>query len=144
MSAECGTRNAERPHYTTFRSQGKNDKCGTRSAEYGTTLFECGVRNAERGVRNDLTTLRFVHKENYISTERGVRNAERPHYTTFRSQGKVHITNYLDFVICAVGRQNHIIQFFYHFAYVRALLDLDFWMQYATKIPQQEEFTRGK
>ena len=24
------------------------------------------VRNAERGVRNDFTTLRFAHKENYI------------------------------------------------------------------------------
>ena len=31
-------------------------------------------------------------------------------------------------VVCEVGRQNHIILFFYHFAYVRALLDLDFWM----------------
>ena len=31
-----------------LHSQGKNDKCGARSAECGTTLFECGVRNAER------------------------------------------------------------------------------------------------
>ena len=27
------------------------------------------VRNAERGVRNDLTTLRFAHKENYMNAE---------------------------------------------------------------------------
>ena len=48
-------------------------------------------------------------------------------------------------VICAVGRQNTILfSLFYHFAYVRAQLDLDFWMQYATKSSQQEEFTRGK
>ena len=31
QSAERGMRNAERPRYTTFRSQGKNDKCGARN-----------------------------------------------------------------------------------------------------------------
>ena len=62
------------------------------------------MRSAECGARNDLTTLRFAHKERMISAERGtrsaerpclnaergVRNAERPHYTTFRSQGKLY------------------------------------------------------
>ena len=36
------------------------------------------MRNAERGVRNDLTTLRFAHKENYMNAECRTQNAERP------------------------------------------------------------------
>ena len=67
----------------TLHSQGKNDKCGVRSAERPCLSAECGTRSAER-----------------------------LHYTTFRSQGKVHITNYLDFEI---------------------------WMQYATKVKQQRD-----
>ena len=66
------------------------------------------MQNAERGTT--LLRLATQTRKDYISAERGVRNAERPHYTTFRSQGKVHITDYLDFEI---------------------------WMQYATKVKQQ-------
>ena len=45
QNAECRMQN----DLTTLRSVHKERiKRGTRSAEYGTTLFECGVRNAER------------------------------------------------------------------------------------------------
>ena len=42
-----------------------------------TTLFECGVRNAERGT----TSLHYVPftRKDYISAERGARSTERPH-----------------------------------------------------------------
>ena len=68
------------------------------------------MQNAECRMQNDLIPLRYTHKENYMNAERGARSAERLHYTTFRSQGKVHITNYLDFAV---------------------------WMQYTTKVKQQ-------
>ena len=57
------------------------------------------MQNAERRMQNDLISLTLHSQGNELNAERGVRNAERPRYTTFRSQGKVHITNYLDFGI---------------------------------------------
>ena len=81
LNAECGVRNAERPHYTTFRSQGKLYECRTQNAERlcSAELRKQGkiilVRNAERGVRNDFTTLRCAHKENYMNAERRMHNA---------------------------------------------------------------------
>ena len=68
------------------------------------------MQNAECRMQNDLIPLTLHSQGNELNAERGVRNAERLHYTTFRSQGKVHLTNYLDFAV---------------------------WMQYATKVKQQ-------
>ena len=71
MSAECGTRNAERPHYAnaTLARKELNAERGARSAERlcSAKLRKQGkiilVRNAERGVRNDFAPLSYANKE---------------------------------------------------------------------------------
>ncbi len=49
------------------------------------------MQNAECRMQNDLTTLRFAHKERMISAERGVRNAERLCSAELRKQGNYYI-----------------------------------------------------
>ena len=63
-NAECGTRNDFAP--LKLRKQGKNDKCGTRSAEYGTTLFECRMQNAERSAKHS-AKFALICKLNWLS-----------------------------------------------------------------------------
>ena len=43
------------------------------------------MRSAECGTRNDFTTLRFAHKENYMNAERPCLNAERRMQSTERA-----------------------------------------------------------
>ena len=47
------------------------------------------MQNAERRMQNDFIPLTLHSQGNELNAERGVRNAERPHYTTLRSQGKL-------------------------------------------------------
>ena len=49
----------------------------------------CRTRNAERGMQNDLTTLRFAHKERMY--KRGTRSAERLCSAELRKQGNYYI-----------------------------------------------------
>ena len=57
------------------------------------------MRSAERETRNDFAPRKLRKQGNELNAECGTRNAERPHSASLHSQGKVNITNYLDFVV---------------------------------------------
>ena len=66
---------------------------------------------------------------NNLAIKRETRNDLIP--LALHSQGKVHITNYLDFVVWMLDATKTLLLSLYSlFVFVRPLLDLDFEMRY--------------